>query len=542
MWNPFFWTLTQYISPILFLGIWVPFAMSFLDLELDSISFKRTFPVIIFGSILVVFGALLLNTRLIFLILTAITSFFNMNTEINQIGSFVVNELMLGIIGPANEELMKIIPIIVIANTSIVFFNPEVDDFKEFNTKSSIMSVRQFGLYGIISGTIFTFLELFLYQWQIIGSGGSNQEIFTQISLRTLAPIHVWATFLIALGIASFKGRLAELQTIKTAFFSCMGYFIIGWGFHAFWNSLNVYFNIFLPQEEIILFFMLCTLGVIVNILLFFGIMFIFKTTPSLCPHCGYQEKGIHYHHTTKEPQHDFYQSRYENVRSFVNLFSHLRRNQLKKSLGCPFCYNPLILGTCSTCGARTFVICPQCNGFISETTTKCPHCNKKINPLVKLRNNVLSWPETIILGVTSLSSIAFLLAPITILLFGQINSYGAIIIPILVFYFLMSITTILNIIIALFLNRTAGMLVLFCYFLEFVALIFTILVSLIIIGFFRAIFTLDIIGLVIIFLSSSIIVFLGYRFIHTYYFNYSPIFSEYNLEPLKNLNLEETL
>ncbi|MFX0086980.1 MAG: PrsW family glutamic-type intramembrane protease [Candidatus Hodarchaeota archaeon] len=542
MWNPFFWTLTQYLSPILFLGIWVPFAASFLDLEFDSISFKRTFPVIIFGSILVVFGALLLNKRLIFVILTAITSLFNMNAEIDQIGTFVVNELMIGIIGPANEELMKIIPIIVITNVSIVFFNPEVDDFKEFNTKSSIMSVRQLGLYGIISGTIFTFLELFLYQWQLTGSGSGNQEIFLQISLRTLAPIHVWTTFLMALGIASFKGRLAEHQTIKTAFFSCLGYFIIGWGFHAFWNSLNVYFNIFLPQEETILLLIVSTLGVLVNILLFFGIIFIFKTTPSLCSHCGYQEKGIHFHHIAKEPQSDIKQSRYEHVRSFVNLISHLRRNQLKKTLGCPFCFNPLILGTCSTCGARTFVICPQCNGFISETTRKCPHCNKKINPLTKLRNNVLSLPDTIILGVTSLSSIAFLLAPITILLFGEPDGYGGVIIPILVFYFIMSITTLLNVVIALFLNRTAGMLVLFCYFLEFVALIFTILSSLAIIGFLRAILTLDIIGLIIITLSGIIIFILGYRFVYTYYFNYSPIFSEYDLESIENMTLEEIL
>jgi hypothetical protein len=476
------------------------------------------------------------------LILNAINGLFDLNTEIDQIGTFVINELMVGIIGPANEELMKIIPIIVITHATIVFFNPELDDLKEFDTKSSIMSVRQLGLYGIISGTIFTFLELFLYQWQIFGSGGDNQEIFLQISLRTLAPIHVWTTFLIALGIASFKGRLAEHQTVKAAFFGSIGYFVIGWGFHAFWNSLNVFFSVFLPEEETILFLILGTLGLLVNVLLFTGIILIFKTTPYLCSHCGYQEKRIHFHYTIMEPKPEDSKIRFQNMRSLVNIFSHLRRKRMKKTLGCPFCFNPLILGTCSTCGARTFVICPQCNGFISETTTKCPHCSKKINPLIKLSNNTLSWPEAIILGVTSLSSVAFLLAPITILLFGQLDGYGAIIIPILVFYFLMSITTLVNVVIALFLNRTTGMLVLFCYFLEFVALMFTILGGIVVIGFFRAILTLDIIGLIILSLSGVFILFLGYRIISTFYYNYSPIFSEYDLEPLKNRTSEEIL
>lgn len=530
-WNPFFWTITQYLGPIIYLGIWIPFAASFLDLELKSISFKRTFPIIIFGSILVVFGAILLNTRLMYIIFNALTSLFNMNTELDEVSSFIVQELILGIFGPLNEELIKIIPILVITRTSIVFFNPENDDLKDFDSKSSLMSNRQIAFYGIISGTIFTFFELFLYQWQLFGVNEANFDIFIQILLRTTAPLHVWTTFIIALGIGSFKGRLAENQKFSTAFFSFLGYFIIGWSFHAFWNSLNVFFGVFYPDESMFLFGSLFVLGIIITILLFFCLIAQFKTTPYFCSHCGYEERGIHSHHSPIKSDLNKAQVRFTHIPSFLRFFSHIRKKKLIKKLSCPFCFNPLILGTCSDCGTRTFVVCPNCNGFISETTAICPHCKIKIKPLIELRNKTLSWPETIILGVCALSSMTFLLAPITVLLFGQLDSFGAMITPFLVFYFLMSITVLLNIVIALFLNRTTGILVLFCLFLQFILLMFTILGSMIIIGLFRAFLTFDVLGLGVLLLGGVSALFLGYFVYNVFFLNYSPLFSEYNLD-----------
>lgn len=538
-WEPSIWTITQYLGPILFLGIWVPFALSFMDLEFDSISFKKTFPVMIFGSVLVVFGALLLNTRLMFIFLNALFSLFNLDDASGEIGSFIINELLIGIVGPANEEILKIIPIAVILQASIIFFNPEKEDLMEFDRKSSIMSQRQLGVYGIISGTVFTFLELFLYQWQTIGSGGDNEAIFLQIILRTLAPLHVWATFLVALGIGAFKGRLAEGQDVKTAFIVGFGYFITGWGFHAFWNTLIVYFTVFLPNEEILLYSILGSLGILINILLFFSIIIIFKNEPNICTYCGYQEKGEHFHFKTVETEYK-HEGKIKVIRSILKNFTHLRKKTLIKKLGCPFCNTPLTLGTCSTCGARTFVACPHCNGFISESTAICPHCNKKIKPLIEMRTNTLSAAETIILGITSLSSIAFLLAPVSIILFGQLDGVGELIIPILVFYFVMSLTTIINITIALFFNRTSGMLVLFCLFIQYVLLSITILGGIVIIGILRALIIRDILGILILSLGGIILYFLVYRLFFVFYYNYSPIYSEYGLESIDNSMLEE--
>lgn len=520
-WDPFIWTLTQYAGPLLFLGIWIPFAGSFLTLDLSSL--KRTFPAILFGSVLVVLGALLLNQRLLFVILDAVSGLFVLETTTT--GQFVVNELIVGIFLPANEEIMKIIPIIVVAHAPIVLFNSEKSDpSSEFETRCSIITLRQFGFYGIVSGSIFTFLELFLYQWRPVDSPFATEEVFYQLAFRTLAPLHVLTTFLIALGVGLLKIRLAELRGVKTAILASSGYFLLGWGLHSFWNTINIFYGVYRPDEEFELIFLLAIYGVFTVLLLFFGILKVFRQEPRICNYCGLEERGLHSHGNRIIKI-----STSRNIRFPLRLFSFISVSKLKKRFSCPFCYNPLILGTCSTCGASTFVACPHCNGFISETTSLCPHCKKKINPLIELQTKNLSWPETFILGISSLASMAFLLAPISILLFSQIgDDLGTVVNPILLFYFIMSLTALTNVIIALFFNRTSGMLVLFCYFLELALLVFIILGGFVIIGFMRSLFLFDIFGLVLVCLGGLFLLFVVYRFLHVFVYNYSPVFPEY--------------
>ncbi len=527
-WNPFIWTMTQYLGPLLFLGIWTPFAASFINIEKYAI--KKTLPAIIFGSILVVLGALLLNNRLLFLILDTISGIFMLEGDLNETSLFVVNELIVGIILPTNEEIMKIIPILVVAHAPIVFFNPEKSDpSADFFTRSSIMTRRQFALYGIISGSVFTFLELFLYQWQ--SSSTEPELIFIQVLFRTLTPVHIMTTFYIALGIGTLKTRLLDqhktnLATILTSSW----YFILGLGFHGLWNTINVIYGVFRPDAEMELIFVLAILGIISDLILLTGILIIFRQEPHLCNHCSFEELGKHLHLEQVIRARESEQKESRRIFSILKFFSYFSVKKLKKRLSCPFCLNPLTLGTCSTCGARTFLTCPHCNGFISETTTVCPHCNKKIRPLIELQTKALSWPETMILGVSSLASIAFLLAPLSIFIFGQMGEIGVLITPILIFYFLMSITTLISIIIALFFNRTTGILVLFCFFLELALLAFIIIGGTLISGFLRSIITLDIIGLGMFCLGAVILFFIMDRFIHRFYHNFTPIFPEYEI------------
>ena len=516
--------MTQYLGPLLFLGIWIPFAGSFLSLDQEIASFKRTFPSILFGSILVVLGALLLNQRLFFVILDAINGLFLVETNPNN--DFIIEVLIVGIILPANEELMKVIPILVVAQAPIVIFNPEKSDPRsEFAIKRSISTLRQFGFYGIVSGTIFTFLELFLYQWLL--AGDSPETVFFQLLFRTLTPLHILTTFLIALGIGSLKIKLAEQKKLKASLLALTGYFLLGYGFHSIWNIINVYYGKFRPELE--LYANLALYGIFCIFLLFFGILIIFRRNPKICPDCGLEFNSFHSHkkyfiEITKEKK-DLFP---------FSLFTHISVNKLRKRITCPFCLNLLILGTCSTCGASSFVICPHCSNFISETTSSCPHCDKKIRPLIELQVTPLTMPESFILGVTSLASIAFLLAPISILIFSQLGT--SVISPILIFYFLMSIITLTNVFIALFFNRTSGMLTLFCYFLELAMLILIILSGFIIIGFFKALLTSDLLGLGFICLVGIMSSFIVYRFIYIFMFNYSPVFPEYRINSVNEV------
>lgn len=526
-WDSTIWTLTQYLGPLLFLGIWIPFSVSFLEIQ----TLKRTFPSILFGSVLVVLGALLLNQRLLFVIIDAISALFIL--EISTTSDFVVSELILGIFLPANEEIMKVIPIIVVAHAPIVIFNlDESVNSREFEKRCSIATLKQFGFYGIVSGTVFTFLELFLYQWQLISFPGASEEIFFQLLFRTLVPLHTLTTFLIALGVGFLKIRLAESQSVKQAIISSSGFFILGWGLHSLWNTINVFYQVYRPNTESELYMVLVVFGLFIFILLFFGIIKISTQQPIICNYCGLEERGKHNHENRSNKTVSF-----QKIPFLVRLFTHISINNLKRSISCPFCTNPLILGTCSTCGAGTFITCPRCNGFISETTSLCPHCNKKVKPLIELQLKNLSWPESFVLGVSLLASMAFSLTPISILIFTQMGDLGSIVIPIMLLYFIMGFTILTNVVIALFFNRTSGMLVLFCYFLELVFLIFIIVGGFVIIGFFKALFTQDILGLGIILLSSLLLFFMVYRFINAFFHNYSPVFPEYGTKTIKNLS-----
>ncbi|MFX1516635.1 MAG: hypothetical protein ACFFC6_10020, partial [Promethearchaeota archaeon] len=273
----------------------------------------------------------------------------------------------------------------------------------------------------------------------------------------------------------------------------------------------------------------LALIGIFCVFFLFFLILIIFRRNPRICPNCGLELNNFHPHKEdlrkiTKERKDIF----------LFNIFTHIRISKLRKRISCPFCLNLLILGTCSTCGASSFVTCPHCNGFISETTSLCPHCKKKIRPLIELQITALTRPETFILGITALASIAFLLAPISVLILGQLGA--SVISPILIFYFLMSIITLTNVLIALFFNRTSGMLTLFCYFLELAMLILVILSGFIIVGFFQAVLTNDLLGLGGVCFVGIVSFFIVYRFIYIFIFNYSPAFPEYQINSVKEV------
>ena len=90
-----------------------------------------------------------------------------------------------------------------------------------------------------------------------------------------------------------------------------------------------------------------------------------------------------------------------------------------------------------------------------------------------------------------------------------------------------MSLTALTNTLIALYFNRTVGMLVLFCYFVELVMLVLIIFSGAIITGIIKSIMFLDIIGFGVLLVGGLGLYWLMTRFFTTFYRNYSPIFIE---------------
>ncbi|MHA1977177.1 MAG: PrsW family glutamic-type intramembrane protease [Candidatus Hodarchaeales archaeon] len=525
----FFWIVSQYCGPLLFLGIWFPFAFSYLiksSKEMNSIS--RSLVVMIFGSTVIVLGALMLNTRILFLLLGGILNLFKIqNNEI--LNQFLILEVTTGLVLPLNEELIKIIPILVISHASILSLSPEDENLRldGIQPKQTIISRRQFILYGIISGTIFTFLELFLYQWESIeASVDPFSDVFMQITLRTLAPLHILTTVIVALGVYSLKSQVTGLKLRRITRLSSLKFFLLGWGLHALWNSLNVYFVVYLPEMQDILYMILIGFGLIINISLLLIIRRIFRVTPSFCSICGFE--GQRHNHqekiiTSQLP-----------IPSRLPVFPPLRvgRKRLVSMYTCPYCYNNIRTeGTCAHCGSRIYQTCPNCNSFISETTTVCQTCNKQIVSLDEINFTSLSLVETWIIGLSIITSLAFTLTPLSILFWLRQEIY-LFPITIYLFYFLMGLIIIISAFITLYINRTMGILVLYCHTLNLFFLASISLFGSSVLGLIQSIQLGDYFGGIVLTCVILVLYSLSKRIMTLFYSSYNPIFPEFlNIE-----------
>jgi len=523
------WIFTQYCVPLLFLGIWIPYSFSFfVESKIELKSLNRTFGVAIFSSVTVVLGALMLNTHLLVLILNSIFVLFVLYGD-DLFVSFLINEIPIGILLPLNEEIIKIIPIIVISHAGVLILDAEEDNLQNsiIHKHESIISRRQYAFYGITSGVVFTFLELFLYQWQSIeATADPFSVVFEQILFRTFAPVHILASMILALGIYSFKRHLADNSSKKIAIISSAKYFLLGWGIHAFWNSLNVYYAVYLPSMIEELTILLFIIGIFVNITLIAYIWKVFFRTPSFCKSCGLE--GKNHQHRNGTPEVPFEISVISKFLSKISFPVRIGRKKLSYSYICQYCFNKITKGACSYCGARNYLACPNCNTYISETTNICPNpnCSKTIVSLIENKFVTLSRTETWILGVSALASLAFILSPMSILFWMNQETYPPV--AIFIFYFVIGLTIMINIFVALFTNRTTGILVLYCFVLNLVLLIFISAIGTTLIGIFKSFLYLDVLGVILLSFIFIVIIYIIEKFISVIFSNYTPVFPEF--------------
>ena len=531
------WIFAQYSVPLLFLGIWVPYALSFfVDSKTEIRSLNRTFGISIFGSVIVVLGALMLNTHLFSLILDSIVGLFNLEGD-DLLVTFLITEIPIGLLLPLNEEIVKIIPIIVISQAGVLILNTEEDTLEKAitNRHQSIISRRRYALYGITSGVVFTFLELFIYQWYSIeATADPFSPVFDQVLLRTLAPIHVLASLFLALGIYDYKNCLANDKSRSIAFLSCVKYIFLGWVVHAFWNSLNVYFVVYLPSMMEVLTIILLILGMCTNIILVIYIWKVFNKTPTFCESCGLE--GRKHRHGINTPE---TKTNLSALRKIISIPLRISRKHLSFSYVCQYCFGKISKGACSSCGARIYLACPNCNTYISETTSVCPNpsCSKKIVSLIENQFVSLSRIETWIIGICALASLAFILSPMSILFWMDQNTYPPL--AIFIFYFIIGLTIIINIFIALFINRTTGILVLNCFMLNLILLTIISAFGTTFIGIIKSVLYRDAVGGVVLLFILILIIYITGKFIPSVVKNYRPIFPEFAEHPQRVTNNE---
>ncbi len=519
------WQIAQYCAPLLFLGIWVPYALSFLlDSSVEMRSLSRSIMVMIFGSIIIVLGALMLNTRMLFIIMGSVSNLFEIQAS-GLAGQFLLLELTAGVIIPLNEEIIKILPILVISHAKVISFNPDEGKLSLDSSQITqiLISRRQYILYAIISGTVFTFFELFLYQWESIQpSLDPFSDVYIQLALRTLAPLHILATIFFSLGIYTLKTQLTGVISRRVALFSSLKFFLLGWGLHSLWNSLGVYFLVFLPEMQDLLYMILLVLGVIINISLILIIWRVFRITPDFCTNCGF-EGNNHLHSEKKITTERVTPSRGLNI-----LPPRISRFRLASKYICPHCFNKIRTdGICAHCGSRIYPTCPNCNTFLSETTTICPICRRRIISLDEMSFRSLSMVETWIIGLSALTSLAFILTPLSILFWLRQEAI-LIPLPIYIFYFIMGLVIVISMLITLFFNRTMGILVLYCHILNLFLLGIISLFGSSFIGILLSIRLSDPIGGFLV-LGIIIIMYSFVKRIFTlFYHSYRPIFPEF--------------
>jgi hypothetical protein len=275
---PLFWYL---LIPILFTILW-PFIGMTVMYQFDIQTFKLRFFLFV-GEIFF----LLLLSWIIIVSLFGLTRLFIQEVFKMDIFSDVYIytknipfsfDMQFIIFGPLWEEMAKIIPLFIISYKGpLKLFNKYYKhELIDLSSRSQVI------LYGLISGTIFTTLEFYIYYFCL-----SNQQIF-QFS-RFLTPVHVLTTTILALGISmiirSQKTRNDKNATVilnSYFFVRIIPVFLFSWFTHSLWNALpllgsyivysryyeNKYFEIIGQIQNDTIFMFMIIFGICSNIII----------------------------------------------------------------------------------------------------------------------------------------------------------------------------------------------------------------------------------------------------------------------------------
>lgn len=511
----FYWDNFKLLLPIIYSFFWPLLVLLIFSrqglYQIEKELLKRFTRVLVILSIISVVGTLLFNTRMIYLIL-AITRSDLWSFGIGET-NLVFNLLLVSIFVPIIEETFKILPIVVLALLSGKYiYSIGSEKHYPFTTSGLIFrSIRVPFIFGIISGTMFNLLEIFLYVWINLGNLPSSDQILVllQLLLRMINPLHILSTGIATIGVVKFIQvlliRQNQQSNIKSFLVKFLPYFLIAVFIHGFWNGLATILGYLFGEEETYsITGLFIILGLFLNVILLIVIIkvnsnFLKSKTCKTCPVIG-----VNHFHTK-----DSFEQKLKK-KSILDRVSYYLTQNKKEKLVCEFCTNPIEhFGTCTKCGASIYIACPKCETLISPVDKECPNCNKNIIPIIHFPfNPPLSRLETFFTGLTGIISISLISGILGVFsVHSDIAGEQAVESSLLMFYFLFGLCGISGVFLTL--NRhkittNEGILICITFSLVFMfsivfllqivnlGLIFTGNIQALLIGFFQlAVFTL---------------------------------------------------
>jgi hypothetical protein len=351
----------------------------------------------------VTFSALIMNNNLLFILLPITFIFEELGLNIDYISFFEIG--MIVVLGPLIEEIVKIVPIILLANSEVKRL---VRDKKtnELKIKSQLLvgSRRHFIFYGIITGTMFVIFETYFYIFVNTPDPFGDYLIisYLQFSLRTFAPLHVFTAAIASMGVYQALEWNKSDNRFSFNLTKLLPFFMIAWITHGYWNYKALYADISFPDSLQYAIFMpvFGTMGIILNIGLLALWYISWKEKVDLCPRCGKQ----------KISNYCFCEEVQEAV------LPKLPRRAKYKQVNCRYCKEPLTnYSRCEKCGYKTALMaCSICHAPLNLESEVCTQC---LSPTTTATDFIYNRPYTVgnILEIGLAGIIIAALLPLTI-------------------------------------------------------------------------------------------------------------------------------
>ncbi|MHA1912442.1 MAG: PrsW family glutamic-type intramembrane protease [Candidatus Kariarchaeaceae archaeon] len=372
------------VGPLSFFGVWVGLFMLtiFKGDYPEKEQFQLVFPFLMIMGFGVTFSALIMNNNLI-AILEPITYIFDgLGLDIDYISFFEIG--MTVVLGPFVEEIVKIVPIILLANSEVKRL---VRDKKtnELMLKSQVLigSRRLFIFYGVITGTMFVIFETYFYIFVNTPDPFGQHLVvsYLQLSLRTFAPLHVFTAAIASMGVYHALEWNKSDNSFSFRLVNLLPFFMVAWIAHGFWNYQALYADIPFPNSLEYPIFMpvFGIMGIALNIGLFALWYISWQEKVDLCPRCG---KQLFENKCACEGKKE------------AVLPVKPRRAKIKE-VNCRYCKEPLTnYSRCEKCGYKTALMaCSICHAPLNLESEVCTQC---LSPTTTATDFIYNRPYTV--------------------------------------------------------------------------------------------------------------------------------------------------